>query len=198
MNLSIGEVKNLYYKRGLSAREAGEKLDVTAWQVIRFMRKHKLSRRSAATTRRLQFSRQSPSFKIKKKLTRKEEKLRVAGVMLYWAEGNKQKSTVDLANSDYRMIKIFLKFLREICQVDESRLRAFVYCYANQDIDDLENFWRRVTRIPKEQFSKPYIRKDFSDKKKGKMKHGLVHIRYADQKLVGQIDKWIKEFIKKA
>jgi len=197
MNLPIEEIKGLYYKKGLSAREVGEKLDATVWQVIRFMRKHKLPRRTAAETQRLQFLRQPPSFEIKKKLTRKEEKLRIAGVMLYWAEGNKQKDTVDFANSDSRMIKVFLKFLREICQVDESRLRTFVYCYANQDVDALENFWRRVTRIPKEQFNKPYIRKDFSEKKIGKMRYGLVHVRYSDSKLVNQINKWIKEYIKK-
>lgn len=191
MNLSIKRIRKLYYKDGLSAREVGEKVGSSVWQVMHFMKKHRLPRRSPSETIRLQFLRKPLSFNIKKSLNSKEEKLRIAGIMLYWAEGNKQENTVDLANSDPKMIKIFLNSLREICQVDEKRLRAFVYCYANQNTEKLESFWSKITKIPRSQFQKTYVRKDYSPTKKGKMKHGLVHIRYNDQRLVTQIKNWI-------
>lgn len=95
------------------------------------------------------------------------------------------------------MIKIFLKFLREVCGVDEKRLRVYLYCYSDQSIEILLNYWYKLTNIPKSQFSKPYIRNDFLPEKSGKMKYGLVHIRYADKKLLYQIDNWIKEYCKK-
>jgi len=41
--------------------------------------------------------------------------------------------------------------------------------------------------IPKNQFSKPYVRKDFKIEKVNKMPRGLVHIRYYDVKLLRQI-----------
>ena len=47
--------------------------------------------------------------------SKKEEALRLAGVMLYWAEGCKGWSTVKFVNSDPSMIKLFLSFLREVC-----------------------------------------------------------------------------------
>lgn len=51
-----------------------------------------------------------------------------------------------------------------------------------------------MTRIPKSQFTKPYVRNDFRKEKEGKMKCGMVHIRYADKKLLAQIMKWMEEF----
>jgi len=123
--------------------------------------------------------------------------------MLYWAEGAKnlgkqvRGGTIDLANSEPRMIQLFLKFLRKICGVNEKRLRGQLYCYANQDIDSLKKHWNEVTRIPLNQFSKPYARKDFLPEKKDKMKYGLIHIRYSDKKLFLQIKEWTEEYLNK-
>ncbi|MBU1045954.1 hypothetical protein KJ616_02430 [Patescibacteria group bacterium] len=120
--------------------------------------------------------------------------------MLYWAEGAKPNAakrswTVDLANSDPRMIMLFLRFLRTICRVDKKRLRVFLYCYANQNIDSLKQYWHNITHIPLSQFTKPYVRKDFIQEKTGKMPHGLIHIRYNDKKLILQISDWIREYL---
>ena len=85
-------------------------------------------------------------------------------------------------NSDANMIVVFVKFLREIYKVDEKRFRILLYCYSDQDSIKLINFWSRLTKISKKQFTKPYIRKDF--RKDGrKMEHGMIHIRYGDKKL---------------
>ena len=128
--------------------------------------------------------------------------MKIAGVMLYWAEGVKPNPanrtwTVDFANSNPRMIKLFPKFLREICGIDEKRLRVLLYCYANQDIEKLKRFWQKITEIPLNQFTKPYVRKNFLPGKKRKMKYGLLHIRYYDKKLLLQIEKWVEEYLKK-
>ena len=120
--------------------------------------------------------------------------------MLYWAEGGKSLGkywSVDLANSDPEMIEVFLKFLRVICRVDESRLRVQLYCYANQDIEKLKEYWYKVTSISKNQFIKPYVRKDFRIEQKDRMKYGLIHVRYNDKKLLYQIENWIKEYYRK-
>lgn len=118
------------------------------------------------------------------------------GVTLYWGEGYKagQAHGIDFANSDIKMIQVFLKFLREICGVDEKRLRIYLYCYSNQNPPGLVRFWSKVTGVPKDQFTKPYIRKDFRLEKKDKMPYGLIHIRYSDKKLFLLIKKWIEEY----
>ena len=103
---------------------------------------------------------------------------------------------MDFANSDSSMIFIFLKFLREVCGVNEDKLRIYLYCYSNQNIDKIRRYWSRLLKVPIKQFSKPYVRKDFRLDKAGKMPYGLVHIRYYDKKLLHLIRGWIEELKK--
>ncbi len=115
--------------------------------------------------------------------------------MLYWAEGSKRNfKTVDFANSDPEMIRVFVRCLREIYQVSESRLRVFLYCYANQPMDHLLKFWSDVTSIPLTQFTKPYVRQD-SALKHHAMVYGLIHIRYSDQRLFRVIETDTREIV---
>jgi len=194
-NLSIELIKKSYYEDGLSCKEIGDKFDINQWAVLSFMRRKKLPRRSFQEANAVKFAKKPPSYCIKDNLSRREEELKVAALMLYWAEGQTD-GFIDLANSNTEMIKIFLKFLREICGVTESKLRVYLYCYANQDVDELMNYWKDVTDIPLEQFQKPYVRYDFNDSKKGKMEHGLAHIRYHDKKLFRQFKSWISEYVR--
>ena len=102
--------------------------------------------------------------------------------MLYWAEGTKKGDTVDFANSDPKMIKLFMRFLREICGVAESRIRVYLYAFDNQNIVALKRFWSKITHIPLAQFTKPYIRKTDGKTKNQKMPFGMIHIRYNDKR----------------
>lgn len=199
-NLPIGQVKQLYYEDKLSSSEIAEKIGVSQWVVLKFMRKHNLPRRNFYDCNAIRFEKKPLTFSAKENLSPEEEKLKIAGLMIYWAEGAKpgirgKNCTVDLANSNPEIIKVFLKFLREICRIDEKKLRIFLYCYSNQNIAQIKDFWSCVTRISLKQFTKPYIRKDFSLDKSGKMKYGLVHVRYNDKKLLLKIGSWIKEFV---
>ncbi len=198
MNLPLKEVKYFYYKKGLSTKEVGKKLGFSVWQVIKFMKKNNLLRRNQAETHHLAFLVAPASFKPKRTLTSKEKLLKTAGLMLYWGEGAKTTDyTVDLANSDSLIIKLFLKMLREIYGIEEKKLRVLLYCHGNQNVKELINYWVKITRISQKQFTKPYVRQDFLEKKKNKMIHGLVHIRYNDKKLVTEIRKDIKKSLKK-
>lgn len=200
-NLPINLIKQLYYKRGLSTLEIAKELSVSPWMVIKFMRKMDLPRRTFSEANAERFKKQPITFCLKKSLSPKDKKLKTAGIMLYWTEGGRSNPknrtwTVDFANSNPQMVQIFLKFLREICGVDEKRLRVFLYGYPDQDVERLKRYWNRVTKIPLSQFTKPYIRKDYLPEKSGKMKYGLVHIRYCDKKLLLQIEGWIENYIK--
>jgi len=198
--LSKRLIKKLYYTENLSTIEIGKRLNTTTSVVVKFMNRMNLPRRTFYEANANAFKRKKSSFLIRNNLTVKEQKLKTAGIMLYWAEGGKSLGkywSVDLANSDPEMIEVFLKFLRVICRVDESRLRVQLYCYANQDIEKLKEYWYKVTSISKNQFIKPYVRKDFRIEQKDRMKYGLIHVRYNDKKLLYQIENWIKEYYRK-
>ena len=193
-------IRKLYLSDNFSAREIGERLNVSIDAVFYFLRKNKIPRRNATESNNARFTRKVPSFKIKKNLSANEKILKAIGVTLYWGEGSKWdgEKIVDFANSDSEMITVFMNFLRNICGINEKKLRVYLYCYADQKPKELENFWSKLAGIPKKYFYKPYVRKDFRAEKSGKMKNGLIHIRYNDKKLLLLLREWIKEVIKKS
>ena len=167
--------------------------------VVYFMRHHNLERRSKTEGSRLAYLRKPASFTVKESFTDFENELRLAGIFLYWGEGYKRPDgkSVDFANSDPTMVIIFLRFLREICCVDESKIRLYLYCYENQNPKELIAYWCNLLKLPKSCVTKPYVRKDFQLEKIGRMKYGLIHIRYHDKKLLTRILEWIEEYKKK-
>jgi len=199
----INKIKKLYYDREFSAREISEKLGVSMSVVYKFMIRHKLKRRNSHESNLVYFEKTPISYKIKKNLSGKEKILKIAGIMIYWAEGaksnyKKRSWMIDLANSDPEMVKVFLKFLRIICGINEKKIRAYIYAYSNQNIKKLLRYWNIITKIPLNQFNRPYIKNDFLQNKKDKMKYGLIHIRYNDKRLLLQIEDWIKKYYKGA
>lgn len=185
---TLKQICYLYNNQKLSSKEVGKRLRISQWQVIKIMKRNNIPRRSASEADHIVFSNKPPSYSKKTKLSTTEQRLRTAMLMLYWAEGAKGRHTVDFANSDSKMAKLFLNGLRTIYRIDEKRLRVYLFCYKNQKIKNLVNYWSKLLNIPKNQFSKPYVRKDFDERKINKMIHGLAHIRYSDKKLLMQIE----------
>lgn len=187
------------YSSGLSGVAIARKLNLPIRQVYRILEKNNISRRTSAQSNLLRFLKETPSFQIKKKINVDDKLLKISGIMLYWAEGSHyaNKQMLDFANSDPDMIRIYLKFLLGICGICKEKIRIYLYCYANQHVEELKMFWSRVTRVPLKQFTQPYVRKDFREDKIGKMPYGLVHVRYADKKLYLQFEVWHREIINK-
>lgn len=187
------------YNEGASVRQIAEHYQVSLDAAYYFFRKNKIERRTAGQNNTLAFQRKENTFTLKENLTAFEKELKVAGAMLYWGEGSQWRGEkiVDFANSNPGMIQVFLSFLRRIYQINESKLRAYLYCYSNQNVSQLLQFWSQVTKIPTSQFTKPYIRQDFRVDKDGKMRYGVVHIRYNDKKLLNQIRDLIQEYKEK-
>jgi hypothetical protein len=193
---SIEKVRKLYCDNQYSVNDVAKKLGVSIDAVFYCMRKNGIERRKNNETNAIKYCKAKPSFNLKKINSEKLRILKVIGVMLYWGEGGKADTIcgIDFANSDQDMIIMFLKFLRQICGVDENRLRVYSYFYSKQNSDKNISYWSKLTKISKSQFTKPYIRKDFREDKKDKMPHGLIHVRYSDKKLLNLVKVWIEEY----
>jgi len=185
-------IEKLYWEDGLSISKIARRLNLNSSSVLKRMRKYGINRRTLTESSYIAY-RDKPKFKIKESLTHNDEKLKIAGVMLYWAEGNKTNDVVDFANSDPVMIQIFLEFLRRICGISDERLRVFLYAYSSQNIEILKEYWSKLLAIPEKQFTKPYIRKDNKNFRNRKMLYGLIHLRYNDKRLFETILGWIDE-----
>lgn len=187
-SISKSDIQTYYFDQKLSAKEVGHKLGFSVWQIYKFMKKHNLPRRESSVTTKFNFLKSPQSFSKKTKLNSLENKIHIAGLMLYLAEGYKAgKHTVDLANSDPKILKIFLSLLRQVYQVSPQKIKAYIYRFPNQTDSELINFWSNELKIPQNQFTKPYIKLRSNPNPTHKMPYGLVHIRYSDTRLLTQI-----------
>lgn len=120
--------------------------------------------------RRLQNSQRQRAIKEKKikkllnlgineigKLTKRE--LFLIGVSLYWAEGFKKDTQVGFANSNPEMINLYLRWLYDCCNVRKEDLitRITVNISHKDRIKEIEKFWSDSTKIPIENFRKPFF-----------------------------------------
>lgn len=89
-------------------------------------------------------------------LTKRE--LFLVGVALYWAEGFKKDTQVGFANSNLEMINLYLKWLYECCNVKNEDLitRVTVNISHKNRINEIEKYWSNSTKIPIENFRKPF------------------------------------------
>ena len=193
--LSATEIKRQYWNDQRSVPEIAKHSGIPMHALYELMRKHRIPRRRRSEVN-YQVSRSKPQFQIKSRLSSKEEQLRIAGIMLYWGEGAQSGWTVDFSNSKPEMIQVFLRFLREICGVGESRLRVYLYHHGSpRQVKVSMRFWQKVTRIPLAQFQRPYVRKGNPHYSGRIMPHGLIHIRYSDTRLRKIISRWIDEYV---
>jgi len=74
----------------------------------------------------------------------------MAGCMLYWAEGSKQRNTLTFANSDVEMVRFFLTFLRDSFGVlpADCRVRLNVYTNCGLPLHEIERHWLRTLALP--------------------------------------------------
>jgi|SRR3989344_243851 len=135
-------------------------------------------------------------------LSKKE--LFLVGVSLYWAEGYKRpvvingkiktRHSVSLTNSDPQLAKVFLKFLREICQVPEEKITAGIRIFEHQNVNYLLDFWSKITNINPNNFQKVYY--GVSKSSQGKrpfniLPYGTIQIRVNNTELYHRIMGWI-------
>ncbi len=190
------EFVNAYTNDKLSVGQIAKKFDRPASTIIYYLDKHKVERRSRseAVTQWYITEFGKKPFALKKNLSLKDKALKLAGVMLYWAEGAKGGGSVKFANSDPFMVRLFLDFLREVCCIHEERLKLLIHMYPDQDEKKLKNFWSKTTGVPLSNFYKSYIHIGKVGTYKNKSLYGTIAVNYSDKKLLDTINCWIGEY----
>lgn len=131
-----------------------------------------------------------------------ERELWLIGTCLYWAEGSKEKenypgSNAQFANSDPKMIKLFLKWLNKICKIPKDMIYFDIYLHENYRymVDLVVEYWSNSTGYPKECFDHIYYKKNKIKTKRtniGNSYFGVVKIRVRrSSSLLRQITGWI-------
>lgn len=89
-----------------------------------------------------------------------DRELFLVGVALYWSEGFKKDSQAGFANSNPKMIKLFVKWLKE-CGYEKDQLlyRVTVNESHAKRIAEIESYWSNVVDVPVDNFSKPFYQR---------------------------------------
>jgi hypothetical protein len=130
---------------------------------------------------------------------RVSDPLHLAGCMLYWAEGDKCREAVRLANSDPELLRLFVRFLRECYGAEDRRLSATCNLFADHAGRQraIEDFWLGVLRLPRSRL-RPSIVNVYSKysqkKRKNKLPYGTCKLVYSDTRTVQSIYGAIQEY----
>lgn len=111
---------------------------------------------------------------------------KLAGLMLYWAEGAKSR-LVDFTNSDPAMITLMVRWFREVCKVNDKDFRVQLHLHVGQDESNLKTYWSKLTNIPLHQFHKTYIKRPGTGHRKNRLYRGTAKIRICNKNLLHRI-----------
>ena len=121
----------------------------------------------------------------------KNNPLFVSGVMIYWGEGDKvSKNSFRITNSDPAMIRLFVKFLLEICNVKKDKIRASLLLYPDIDPKQAMNFWNKNTGLASSHFTKSIVIKGRHKTKK--LQYGICILVVSSSYLKRKMLVWLK------
>ena len=134
--------------------------------------------------------------------------------MLYWRERflreneNDLRKGVRFTSSDPYLIKLFLKWLKDIGKIENEEIKFDIFMVGGkQDIDgrnkivaDTINYWSEITNFPQDNFTRIYTqkvhpkRRGIKKRKVSKRAHlGLLRVRVkAGSMLARQIAGWVR------
>ena len=124
------------------------------------------------------------------------------GVVLYWAEGTKEKdyrpgSQVAFSNMDPKMIVLFLKWLERICKISKNMIRFEIMIHEShkQRLGEIRRYWSKITGFSAGSFYKIYFKrskiKKTNRKNTGEKYHGVLKIMVKQSSdLVRKIASW--------
>ncbi|MCX6702198.1 MAG: hypothetical protein NTX96_03340 [Candidatus Zambryskibacteria bacterium] len=95
-----------------------------------------------------------------------KRELWLIGVALYWAEGSKEKdyypgSRLQFGNSDPKMIKLFLKWLKDVCKISENDIGFEIYIHQNSinNTEVVRQYWSKVTGFSLDKINRVYYKR---------------------------------------
>ncbi len=180
------------YSSGFSMKDIAYKYNVSIHKVAYWMDKYAIPRRNRSEATYIKSNPTGDPFKITDIDSPEKSELLSLGIGLYMGEGSKKhQHQVRFTNSDPTLIRIFLKFLRDICCVNPSKVKAWLNVFDDVSFKETMSFWLNQTQILEENFMKPTIRPHRTGTYKSKSPYGTLTIIVCNTNLL----RFIKEQI---
>jgi hypothetical protein len=169
-------IKLSFKQQNRIAKQNAKKLDLARQTAV----KVNMAKRSSFL-KSLDDINESVSRKIEDRETAK-----IALSMLCLGEASKYGSggAFYLGSSSPKIIVLFIKLLKRCFEIDSSKFRFTIQCRSDQNIEELERFWRKVTGVTSGQFYKtrPDLRTVGKPTKNIDYK-GVLRVDYFDSKI---------------
>lgn len=205
-------------KQGLSYNEILKQVPVAKSTLSLWLRSVGLAKRQKQrlTEKRIRGQQKAAQVKREQRITitkeikrraRKEIKkiskrdLWMIGIALYWGEGHKERlrgTVVRLGNSDPALMRVFLKWLKDICKISKEDIYFWIYLHktAKNRLGEVQRYWSRVTGFPIDNFQRIIWKKNkikTNRKNIGKDYYGLVSVSVrGSTNLNRRIQGWIE------
>ncbi len=117
----------------------------------------------------------------------------IAGLMLYWGEGDKiSKGGVRLTNTDPELIRLYVVFLERVCRVPRSKIRAGILIYPDLDPETCEKYWSTRSGVSRDRFVKTIAIP--GRHKTRRLLHGVCIITVSSTYFKAKMIEWLRIF----
>ncbi len=198
MSLSKELLEELYNQQKLSMAEIAERLGCSQNKVAYWMEKHGIPRRDISEAIYQWINPNGDPFDVRLPVSENEHDLFRLAIGLYIGEGKKRgHKDVAIANTDPRVIRVFLKFLREICRVNEDKIWAWINIFDDVDLEMAQLYWEQVTRLLRSQFYRPTVRPRRGGTYLNVSEYGTLTVGVSNKKLLEMVLNWCDEYLSK-
>jgi transposase-like protein len=123
----------------------------------------------------------------------------VAGCMLYWAEGEKDRNALRFYNSDPAMVRFFVFFLKKYFDLQDGEIKITCNLFADhvQRQREIEQFWLEAAQLPEGSLGKSYVNMYSRHSKKkriNRLPYGTVRVTVCRTRVVQSIFGSIQEY----
>jgi transcriptional regulator with XRE-family HTH domain len=210
------EARRLRREEGLSVREIQRRLKVSKSSVSLWVRdvpltadqlealrringRHPRQLKAAARNAELCRARRRAYQAEGRALARRGEALHASGCMLYWAEGDKNRNSARIANSDPEVLRFFVRFVRTYFGVDGARIRVTCNLFADhlERQREVEQFWLDTLGLPRSSLCRSIVNvySKYSEKKRrNRLPYGTcrlcVNSTHVTQSIFGAIQEY--------
>ena len=134
-----------------------------------------------------------------RRLALQSDSCHVAGCMLYWAEGEKDRNALRFYNSDPEMVRLFVLFLKRYFDLRDEEIRITCNLFADhvQRQREIEHFWLDVAELSKSSLCKSYVNvysKHSKKKRTNRLPYGTVRVTVNRTRVVQSIFGSIQEY----
>jgi hypothetical protein len=115
----------------------------------------------------------------------------IAALMLYWGEGDKtEKGPVRLTNTDPKLLKLYVFFLKNVCNIPLQKIRVEVLVYPDLNEKKCREYWSKAIGLSLDHFTKSILIQ--GRHKTRRLSHGVCIVLVSSKYLKEKMLEWIR------